>query len=95
MRPDRHSRQIRLAEVGVAGQARIEHAEAVVRGADGADVEREYLLRAGVGSIRVEADAPAEPFAHAAAFRFGAARDVASGAWRALGVIRAALRGQP
>jgi hypothetical protein len=87
----RFSRQERLAEVGVAGQERILRSKAVVRGKRGADVERLYLLGAGVGSVTTrEAEEP-EPFAHGAVFEFDAARDVGAGAWRALGKLRATL----
>jgi hypothetical protein len=87
----RFSRQERLAEVGFAGQERISRWKAVVRGVDGADVERLYLLGAGVREVTAsEAEAP-EPFVHAAAFEFDAARDVGAGAWRALEALRAAL----
>ena len=87
----RFSRQERLAEVGVDGQERILRSTAVVRGTRGADVERLYLLGAGVGHvIASEAEAP-EPFVHGAAFEFDAARDVGAGAWRALRTLRATL----
>jgi hypothetical protein len=51
---DRHSRQIRLAEVGPAGQARIAQAVVDVR-LDGpaADVAARYLAGAGVARVRV------------------------------------------
>jgi hypothetical protein len=87
----RFSRQERLAEVGGAGQERIARSTAVVRGTRGADVERLYLLAAGVGHVTVsETEAP-EPFVHAVAFEFDAARDVGAGAWRALRTLRATL----
>lgn len=87
----RYSRQERLAEVGAAGQERIVRSTAVVRGTRGADIERLYLLRAGVGDVIArEAEAP-EPFVHAAAFEFDAARDFAAGAWRALRTLRTTL----
>ena len=87
----RFSRQERLAEVGPAGQERIVGSTAVVRGARGADVERLYLVAAGVGRVTArETEAP-EPFVHAAAFEFDAARDVGAGAWRALRTLRATL----
>jgi hypothetical protein len=85
---DRHARQRLLASVGDAGQARIAAATYKVASDSAAEVERDYLERAG--AERFEA-ASAAPFAHAAAFRYPAARDFAEGAWRALGQLRAAL----
>jgi hypothetical protein len=89
---ERFSRQERLAEVGPGGQERIRRLAAVVRGEDGADVERAYLSGAGVGSVAMRSAEPALPFAHAAAFRFQAAREVGAGAWRALAQLRRALQ---
>ncbi|HEX4338133.1 MAG TPA: hypothetical protein VH062_19630 [Polyangiaceae bacterium] len=88
---ERFTRQERLAEVGPRGQERIERFTAVIRGADAADVERAYLAGAGVGTVKVETDMMPDPFAHAAAFEFAAARDVGAGAWRALASVRRAL----
>lgn len=90
--PERFSRQERLAEVGPSGQERIGRFAAVVCGEDGADVERAYLSGAGVGSVSVRPAEAAPPFAHAAAFRFPAARHVGAGAWRALAQLRRALQ---
>jgi hypothetical protein len=84
---DRFSRQRRLPEVGALGQDRLAGARVHVH--PEADIEAEYLARAGLG---VERDGdPPGAFAHAAAFRFDAARGVAAGAWRALARIRAVL----
>ena len=88
---DRYTRQRRLAEVGEAGQARLERARAEVRGPEGATVELTYLERAGVGSVTVLPKGTPVPFAHAEWFRFEASRDVGAGAWRALDTIRGAL----
>jgi molybdopterin/thiamine biosynthesis adenylyltransferase len=51
---DRHDRQSRLAEVGSAGQARIDAATVEVR-LDGlaAEIATRYLAGAGVGRLRV------------------------------------------
>ena len=87
----RFSRQERLAEVGAAGQERILRSNAVVRGKRGADVERLYLLGAGVGTVISNESEEPESFAHAAMFEFAAARDVGAGAWRALGKLCATL----
>jgi hypothetical protein len=89
--PDLHDRQVRLAEVGAAGQARIERFCAVIRGEDGDGIERAYLERAGVLSVSSFPEEPPAPVAHAAAFRFDAARRVGAGACRALAQLRAAL----
>lgn len=92
---DRYTRQRRLREVGDAGQVRIESARLEVHDSEGALVEATYLHRAGVGRVTIEPRAGAEPFAHAAAFRFPAARTVGAGAWRALGKLRGALDAEP
>jgi hypothetical protein len=88
---ERYSRQIRLPEVGEAGQQRICRCVAEARGRDGALVELSYLERAGAGAVELMLLAAPVPFAHAAAFRFDAARRVGAGAWRALGTLKRAL----
>lgn len=92
---DRYTRQRRLTEVGDTGQRRLEAARVHVRGNEGALVETAYLARAGVSAVSLTPLAPPEPFAHGGAFRFGATRAVASGAWRALAKIRRALEMDP
>lgn len=89
---ERFSRQLRLAEVGEPGQARLCAAEPAVGTSNAATIERSYLLRAGVRRVS-EAGAPLAPppFVHAEHFRHEHCRDVAEGAWRALGQIRAIL----
>jgi hypothetical protein len=50
----RYTRQVRLAEVGEAGQARLRESELAVRGGGVAGaIEARYLAGAGVGSLRV------------------------------------------
>lgn len=90
---DRYTRQRRLAEVGDAGQARIAAARFSVADAPEAWSEREYLERAGAGSVTTVPGLEVAPFAHAAAFRYTAARRLGAGAWRALEGLRAALPG--
>ena len=59
----RHTRQVRLAEVGESGQARLAGATIDVAAPGFAgEVEARYLAAAGVGSLRVRE----EPHAHAA-----------------------------
>jgi hypothetical protein len=87
----RYIRQIRLAEVGEAGQEQICRCVAEARGRDGAFVELSYLERAGASSVALAAWAEPIAFAHAAAFRFDAARRVGAGAWRALATLKSAL----
>jgi molybdopterin/thiamine biosynthesis adenylyltransferase len=54
---DRHARQVRLAGVGIEGQARIGRASVEVPLAGfAADVAARYLAGAGVGCVRVRAD---------------------------------------
>ena len=88
---DRFARQERLSEVGPDGQERIRRSTAVVRGVAGANVERAYLLGAGVGAVAAEPTGEPEPFVHGGAFQFAAARDVGAGAWRALAELRRTL----
>lgn len=88
---DRYDRQCRLAEVGPAGQKRIECATAEVRGRDGATVELAYLCRAGLAEIAMVPGKQPEPFEHANWFRFESCRKVGAGAWRALSTIKKVL----
>ena len=89
---ERFSRQLRLAEVGEPGQARLCAAEPVVGTSNAAAIERSYLLRAGVRRVSESGAPPAAlPFMHAAHFRHETCRDVAEGAWLALHQIRAIL----
>jgi hypothetical protein len=84
----RFTRQVRLAEVGEAGQARLAGAtiELRTRG-EAAEIERRYLEAAGVGRVveRSEDGEPALPFE----VRDDAAREVARGAHAALASLRA------
>ena len=88
---DRHSRQRRLAEVGSAGQERLDRAHVVVPEHEGSELAREYLLRGGVRSVVVERDSGAPPFPFANAFEFAQSRELAHGAWRALSAMRDVL----
>jgi len=93
---DRYARQRLLAAVGDRGQQRIAEATFVVQAAPlfAAEVEREYLNRAGAERFET-APAGAPPFAHAAVFRHAVARDFAEGAWRALAQLRSILEHSP
>ena len=82
------TRQIRLAEVGIEGQARLAAASLEVRGRDGSLAEFVYLHRAGVERLALRPDRRAPPFAHAPLFQHAASRRLAAGAWRALSQIR-------
>jgi hypothetical protein len=99
----RHGRQIRLKEVGTAGQDRLDATEAVLSGAhDAREVEAVYLRQAGLkvreahpsAAARVRAK-PDEKLAvetlRALGVRDPAARDVADGALRALIAMRTVL----
>ena len=84
---NRASRQIRLAEIGEQGQARIASSEVPLGGRGLArDIERAYLAAAGAkpvengDGITVDADA--------LGLRHAAAREVGEGALRALAAIR-------
>jgi molybdopterin/thiamine biosynthesis adenylyltransferase len=88
---ERFSRQTRLSEVSESGQERLGRSIVEVRGRDGADVERTYLERAGVGLVTTDPDSEPLPFPHAQAFRFVESRRVGAGAYRALVGIRTVL----
>jgi hypothetical protein len=88
---DRYTRQRRLAEVGPEGQLRLERQSlAIARHAD-VELELDYLRRAGVQQVGVDAEQSALDFPWAAQFQFGGPLGVARGAWSALARIRAAL----
>lgn len=88
---DRYDRQCRLAEVGPAGQERLERATAEVRGRDGATVELAYLCRAGLAEVTMVPGKQPATFEHARWFRFESPRSVGAGAWRALSTIKKVL----
>jgi hypothetical protein len=85
------TRQIRLAEVGIEGQARLSRAMLCVRGSDGSLAEFVYLHRAGIERLSLQPNLPAVPFEHAGLFRHASTRRLAAGAWRALEQIRGVL----
>jgi hypothetical protein len=85
------TRQIRLTEVGLEGQARLSAATLEVRGADGSLTEFVYLHRAGIERLSIRPDLPAPPFRHGSLFRHAGSQRLAAGAWRAIAQIRAIL----
>lgn len=98
----RHGRQIRLPEIGEAGQERLAASEVVLCGAgDAREIEAAYLARAGVRVVddanagrRADADGAAKPRADALAslgIRDAVARETADGALRALFAMRKIL----
>jgi hypothetical protein len=91
MDTDRFTRQMRLRDVGIDGQARLGRAALEVHGNEGALVEFLYLCRAGVERLDLLPSATPAAFAHANSFRFRETRSLAAGAWRALGQIRRVL----
>lgn len=88
---DRYTRQRRLEEVGPEGQRRLEAARVVLAAHDGSDIEREYLTRAGLRQIEVDAQASPAHFPMSEFFEFAGPLSVAHGAWCALSRIRAVL----
>ncbi len=86
----RFSRQVRLADVGAPGQARLCAAEPAIADSSGASIQTSYLLRAGVRCVTPSAQPP-PAFPHEEHFRHETSRDVAFGAWLALGQIREIL----
>lgn len=96
--PRRHGRQIRLADIGAEGQARL-CASSVVLRSDGLTraVEERYVRSSGIDIVdaaptvdpaRIDHDADAS----ALGMRHAPAREVAEGALRALAAFRAALQ---
>ncbi len=85
------TRQIRLAEVGEVGQARLTAATVEVRGTDGSLTEFLYLHRAGIERLSIRPTQPAPAFQHGGLFRHESTRRQAAGAWRAIAQIRGIL----
>ena len=75
-----YERQQRLREIGVTGQAKLQSASVRLASGPGAEVARDYLCRAGLGSVSIEGDAPAS-FPHEAYFQSEVCLDFALGAW--------------
>lgn len=88
----RYTRQIRLPEIGEAGQARLAAAAIAPSGQGYArTIEATYLRLAGVGTVREEEVGTLDADVSSLGVRDPAARDVAEGALRALAAIREAL----
>jgi hypothetical protein len=88
---DRYTRQRRLTEVGHEGQRRLATARLILAPHAGVDVERDYLVRAGVSQIQVDPEGSPPPFPWPEFFEFTAPLCVARGAWCALSRIRTVL----
>ena len=96
---DRWDRQIRLRNVGPAGQARIGAARVQVDANSDSDLLVRYLDRAGVqieGDAKATSPASAEVLVprscpHRSFFRHEASRSVAESSWQALELIRRIL----
>jgi hypothetical protein len=85
----RFTRQIRLVEVGEAGQARIAAATVGLASSGYArEIEERYLLAAGITPV---GDRPPEMSAEVLGLRNAAAREVGQGAFHALLAFRRAL----
>ncbi|MCL2778575.1 MAG: hypothetical protein FWD73_11270 [Polyangiaceae bacterium] len=98
--PARYVRQVRVAEIGEAGQARLAASLVVLQGQGFArEIEEMYLRLAGVpiaplAAPSAGADAANELLpvdASSLGIENAAARDVAAGAWRALVAMRQIL----
>lgn len=86
----RFTRQIRLAEVGEVGQAKLSTAQVALQTSGFAQkVEAAYLRAAGVGIV--ESGQPTKLDAPSLGIRHDAAREVATGAYAALLAMREAL----
>jgi hypothetical protein len=88
---DRYTRQRRLEEVGPEGQRQLEQTAMVLAPHADADLEREYLERAGVRQLTFAPAASAPEFPWPEQFQFAGPLGVARGAWSALSRIRAVL----
>ena len=88
---DRYSRQRRLPEVGPSGHERLCAAELVIAEHPDVDLELDYLQRAGVARVTVDAAAAALTFPWADRFEHEATLGVARGAWCALVRIKGEL----
>ena len=88
---DRYTRQRRLEEVGPDGQRRLAAARLTLAPHASADIEREYLARAGIGHLGMDADVTPPTFPWSAFFEFPAPLSVARGAWCALSQLRSVL----
>lgn len=88
---DLHDRQMRLGEIGVAGQLKMSRATvAVPRGPVG-EAAHEYLSRAGVGLVFTADTAATMSFPHAGCFKSEECLQFAQGAWLATTKIREIL----
>lgn len=88
----RYTRQIRLPEIGEAGQARLAAAAIAPSGAgDARAIEVTYLRLAGVGAVRDDETAARDVDPSTLGVRDPAAREVAEGALRALAALREVL----
>ncbi|MEO8902695.1 MAG: hypothetical protein ABI488_11750 [Polyangiaceae bacterium] len=85
------TRQIRLSEVGEAGQARLSAANLEVCGTDGSLTEFLYLHRAGIERLSIRLNQPTLAFPHGGLFRHESTRRQAAGAWRAIAQLLAIL----
>lgn len=87
-----YTRQVRLPEVGEAGQARLAAATAPLGAAGFArTIEAKYLERAGLATV--ESGTPASVDVASLGLQNEAAREVGEGALRALAVLRNVLLG--
>ena len=100
-RQRRYERQVRLAAIGLGGQAKLCAAKVAIRSQGFArTIERRYVVASGM--IESAAEPTVDPSRveratemTALGLRNAAARDVAEGALRALSAIRIALGGGP
>ncbi len=88
---DRYSAQRRLLEVGPEGQRRLEQSQVVLAEHADIDIERDYLARAGVSEVLLDAQASPPVFPWVEQFEFAASLAVARGAWCALSRLRGVL----
>jgi hypothetical protein len=88
----RHGRQIRLAEIGEQGQAKLSAARAPLEAQGFArTIEERYLRGAGLEILEAAGSVPTAPAVATLGLRNGAATEVADGALRALATIHRVL----
>ena len=83
MNDEIYSRQSRLREIGVKGQQRLAEGHAILGEDEASKIAADYLSRAGIGSIQIEAGTQTASFVHAQYFSHPGAATFAHGSWLA------------
>ena len=83
MNDDIYSRQTRLCEIGVKGQQLIAEGRTVLGTDEASKIAAEYLKRAGVGCVQLDAAVQPPQFVHLHHFTHLVASRFAHGSWLA------------